>query len=137
MFLYTGLNFSLFFVYIAPDQYDKWFVRQVDPKTINLNIIQMNKPLAKYYNTIKSQDFIENFEDLWAIESKFEKKQTDINMDLLNISVKTCKERLPPLLNIKDMEFGSEDMIAFIFYKVNILVKPIKPSQKDTRKISF
>jgi hypothetical protein len=92
----------------------------VNPKALGINIVQLYKPLIRYYNTIRSQDFIENFEDLWTVEANFEKNQSEIHPDLLNISIKTCKEKLPPFLSLKNMEFASEDMVGYVFYKVDI-----------------
>ena len=70
---------------------------------------------------MKAEDFIEEFQKLWDASFSSQKNihQDQIKPDLLFFSIKMCKEKLPPILEIpKNLDFSPENFVAFVLYEV-------------------
>ena len=89
--------------------------------------MQIHDLVLNHYKTLKAEDFIEEFQKLWDASFSGHKNiyNEQIKPDLLYFSIKMCKEKLPPLLEIpKKIDFMPENFLAFVLYEVSMLLKP-------------
>ncbi len=73
---------------------------------------------------MKAEDFIEEFQKLWdaSFSSPKNMYQNQIKPDLLFFSIKMCKEKLPPILEMpKNIDFNPENFVAFVLYEVRLI----------------
>ncbi len=89
--------------------------------------MQSHELILRHHNTIKAEDLIEEFQKLWDASFNSHKQINDqIKPDLLYYSIKMCREKIPPLLEIpKTVNFTPESFIGFALYEVSY-IKSIK-----------
>lgn len=106
-----------------PTDFSTWFAEKISEHSINISILQIHESLIQKYSTLRAEEFLDELQRLWDVGLNSQSQTVDeIKPDYLYFSLKMCKEKLPPLLDLTEnilAEISVENLVAFALYQVN------------------
>jgi len=94
---------------LGPSDFKSWFQKTIVNWEIDSNVLQLHDKLINQFSKLKAEEFIENLQQLWDINSSGSNSNlaSEIKPDVLNFAIRKCRENLPPYLKLNILQKSS------------------------------